>query len=37
MLSLIMPTAKGQFPQLVHLNKDDIDWYDRWTTIKTWT
>jgi hypothetical protein len=25
MLSLIMPNAKGQFPQLVHLNKDDID------------
>jgi hypothetical protein len=23
--SLIMPTAKGQFPKLIHLNKDDID------------
>jgi hypothetical protein len=32
-----MPTAKGQFPKLIHLNKDDIDWYDRFRTSKAWT
>jgi hypothetical protein len=25
LMSLILPSAKGQFPKLIHLNKDDID------------
>jgi hypothetical protein len=26
LLSLIMPSAKGQYTKLVHLNKDGIEW-----------